>query len=143
MRHAEHAEKVQSTDRHREERFRGKETLRVILIVNHAAIVPSRSSLSSDLRAKLEVAIEKLLDVVRSVHSIAEHSEPDDDNDGEVPNVPEDNDEQEDYGRNTIALSVRQDLAPALRALLEHGLYEVGRERECVQGLFSCGIRFV
>ena len=29
------------------------------------------------------------------------------------------------FDSNTIIHSIRQDLAPALRALLEHGLYEV------------------
>jgi hypothetical protein len=32
---------------------------------------------------------------------------------------------KDDYNSTAIILSVRQELAPALRALLEHGLYEV------------------
>ena len=101
----------------------------------------------SDLRAKLEVAIEKVLHAVRLANTLSRHhhghtDDNDDDNSSSV--TISDNEEvrtknfpfikknsillQDDYDPSTIILAVRQDFVPALRALLEHGLYEVSQE---------------
>ncbi|CAF4040562.1 unnamed protein product [Rotaria sp. Silwood2] len=67
-----------------------------------------------NLRADLEVAIEKVLYTVQSKYL-------NDDN----KNKTTDSSEYKEYGNSfETILSVRQDLTPALRALLEHGLYE-------------------
>jgi len=75
-----------------------------------------------DLRAKLEVAIDKVINAIRLAKTFLRHTDDDDDDDSS--SVPASDNEEEDYDQNGIVLAVRQDLAPALRALLEHGLYE-------------------
>ncbi|CAF0812220.1 unnamed protein product [Adineta ricciae] len=80
-----------------------------------------------DLRAKLEVAIEKVLNAVRLVTTFSRKNRgftDDDDDANNSSSVTTSDNEEEDYDQNAIVLAVRQDLAPALRALMEHGLYE-------------------
>ncbi|UJR14993.1 hypothetical protein I4U23_001970 [Adineta vaga] len=80
-----------------------------------------------DLRAKLEVAIEKVLNTVRLVNTFSRHNRGynnEDDDENNSSSVTTSDNEEEDYDQNGIVLAVRQDLAPALRALMEHGLYE-------------------
>lgn len=76
-----------------------------------------------DLRAQLEVAIEQVLQAVRMSKSMTRtYTDDDDDDSSSIQASDNENDEEED--QNAILLAVRQELAPALRALLEHGLYE-------------------
>ncbi|CAF4953109.1 unnamed protein product, partial [Rotaria sp. Silwood1] len=90
-----------------------------------------------DIRAKLEVAIEKLLSTVRLTNTYSRHNHRDNGDDDNSSITTSDN-EEEDYEQNAIVLAVRQDLAPALRALLEHGLYETNYSTAlAVWGCFS------
>ncbi|CAF3029610.1 unnamed protein product [Rotaria sp. Silwood2] len=95
-----------------------------------------------DIRAKLEVAIEKVLSAVRLANTNSRHNhghtDNDDDDDDDNSSITTTDNEEEDYDQNAIVLSVRQDLAPALRALLEHGLYETNYSTAlAVWGCFS------
>ncbi|CAF0733315.1 unnamed protein product [Adineta steineri] len=69
-----------------------------------------------DLRAKLEIAIENVLTAVRLTNSLA--------NNGSIMTSDTEDEEENEFSSTAIMLSVRQDLIPTLRALLEHGLYE-------------------
>ncbi|CAF3756799.1 unnamed protein product [Rotaria sp. Silwood1] len=90
-----------------------------------------------DIRAKLEVAIEKLLSTVRLTNTYSRHNHRDNGDDDNSSITTSDN-EEEDYEQNAIVLAVRQDLAPTLRALLEHGLYETNYSTAlAVWGCFS------
>ncbi|CAF1317465.1 unnamed protein product [Rotaria sordida] len=87
-----------------------------------------------DIRAKLEIAIEKVLNVIRLTNTYSRHNNNDDDN----SSIATSDNEEDDYDQNAIVLAVRQDLAPALRALLEHGLYETNYSTTlAVWGCFS------
>ncbi|CAF3872768.1 unnamed protein product [Adineta steineri] len=79
-----------------------------------------------DLRAKLEVAIDKVLNAIRLTNTFTRHNHgfTDDDDENNSSSVTTSDNDDEDYDQNAVVLAVRQDLAPALRALLEHGLYE-------------------
>lgn len=69
------------------------------------------------------MAIDKVLTAVRlmKAKSRLNHSE---ENSSSVP-TSDAEDFDDDYDQNSVVLAVRQELAPALRALIEHGLYEV------------------
>ncbi|CAF3052113.1 unnamed protein product [Rotaria socialis] len=93
-----------------------------------------------DLLAKLEVAIEKVINVVRSANAYARHSHTylNNDNDDNSSSITTSDNEEEDYDQNIVVLAVRQDLIPALRELIEHGLYETNYSTSlAVWGCFS------
>ncbi|CAF1200939.1 unnamed protein product [Rotaria sp. Silwood1] len=72
-----------------------------------------------NLRVDLDIAIEKVLHKVRLNKTLSIYLNNNDNN------ITIDTDEYKEYDHlDTIILSIRQDLAPALRALLEHGLYK-------------------
>ncbi|UJR31683.1 hypothetical protein I4U23_019164 [Adineta vaga] len=75
-----------------------------------------------DIRAKLEVAIENVLSAVRSNQL--------------SPNDTDDNEEVDECDSTAVILSVRQELASAIRALLEHGLYETNYSTSL--SIFGC-----
>jgi len=79
-----------------------------------------------DLRAKLEIAIDKVLNAVRLAKTFSRqnHGFTDEENSSSVTNSDNEDLENDDYDQNSVLLTIRQELAPSLRALLEHGLYE-------------------
>ncbi|CAF0803057.1 unnamed protein product [Rotaria sordida] len=76
-----------------------------------------------NLRAELEIAIEKVLYKVRLNKTLSKYLSDDDDDDN-INTTIGTNKYIEYHNSDTIILSIRQDLAPTLCALLEHGLYE-------------------
>lgn len=73
-----------------------------------------------DLRAKLEIAIDKVLNLAKLLPN---RSNLEEENSPSVIGSDLDEIDADDY-QNTLLMAVRHDLAPALRALMEHGLYE-------------------
>ncbi|CAF0843460.1 unnamed protein product [Didymodactylos carnosus] len=86
-----------------------------------------------DLRAKLEIAIEKVLNVIRHSNSVMSRNNnyTDDDvsstssEEYENVRIVQLRSQKEEYDSEEVVLAVRQVLAPALQALMEHGLYEI------------------
>ncbi|CAF3701325.1 unnamed protein product [Rotaria sp. Silwood1] len=86
---------------------------------------------------KKDIVAKKHFGTVRLTNTYSRHNHRDNGDDDNSSITTSDN-EEEDYEQNAIVLAVRQDLAPALRALLEHGLYETNYSTAlAVWGCFS------